>query len=114
MSEFNLMEECELFDIVCGDLKCIHDTKSSTYKDSWRKRGELISVFGNLARKFDRLENIAKDPDKWSNALRGKLGEAIEDTVMDLAVYAILWCTYIKKNRPEQYTRALQRAKAIE
>jgi len=78
--------------------------KAQRYGDSWCKHGEAISVFGNTSRKYDRLQNmvIAKVeagfdyPDPESE-------ETVAETVGDLGIYSILWMTYIKKNRPEEY-----------
>ena len=107
-------KERELFAQVCKDLDRIHNVKSETYGDSWRKRGELLSVFGNLARKFDRLEQIVKDQEKFSKAINDEFGEAYEDTVIDLAVYAVLYCTWLKENRSERYDRAVMRSEGKE
>jgi len=103
----NYEKECEIFKKVCDDLKEIHAKKSATYGDSWKKRGELVSVFGNVARKFDRLENLASDLQLWSSAQKGETIENIEDTVIDLAVYSILWCTFLVEKRPEKYKKAI-------
>lgn len=103
-------EEISLFKMVCTRLSEIHRIKSETYQDSWQKRGEVISVFGNIARKFDRLEQIFKDPVTYGKAINGELGEALEDTILDLAVYSLLHCVYVLKNRPSAFLRAYNRA----
>ncbi len=62
--------------------------KGQNYGGSWQKYGEAISVFGNVARKFHRLENLV---------LHGKKGSPDEtkiDTIADLAVYSLLWLAY--------------------
>lgn len=70
--------------------------KEGTYGDSWAKRGE-IGVFFNISRKFDRLEHIVL------NGARDEVGESDIDTVADLANYALLWLTYIARERPDQF-----------
>ena len=110
MAPYNRDEEVADLVEITNDLRNVHRIKSASYGDSWQKRGELVSVFGNLARKFDRLENLARDSKVWQDAIEGHTNEPIEDTVMDLAVYALLWCVYIKENRPEKYQQALKSA----
>ena len=72
---------------VRGALRTLHRRKSAAYGDSWKRRGELIGVLANVARKVDRLENVgnfaADDPESWS------------DTVTDLAIYLIKYLTYL-------------------
>ena len=107
---FDHNKEMADFARVCESLKKIHAAKSSTYGDSWKRRGELTSIFGNVARKFDRIENIARDPEQWLKAIDGETNEMVEETVLDLAVYCVLWCTYLMKERPQNFNKALQAA----
>lgn len=102
--------EIEDFNDVCVSLQRIHAVKSETYGDSWKKRGELTSVFGNVARKFDRIENMARDPETWIKAINGETNEMVEETVLDLAVYGVLWCVFLFQERPENFKRALSAA----
>lgn len=107
---YDRKQEIDFFRQVCGHLQHIHETKSATYGDSWKKRGELASVFGNVARKFDRISNIASDPEAWAKAISGATNEMVEETVLDLAVYSVLWCTFLMEERPENFHRALEKA----
>jgi hypothetical protein len=36
-------------------LERLHRHKDAAYGDAWRKRGEVIAIFANMARKYDRL-----------------------------------------------------------
>lgn len=56
-----------------GDL---HAEKHASYGDSWKKRGELMSILPNMARKVDRL-GVG---DKYDSSA---------DTMIDLLVYTI-------------------------
>lgn len=103
-------QEKDFFRQVCGQLQHIHDAKSATYRDSWKKRGELVSVFGNVARKFDRINNIASDPETWMKAISGDTNEMVEETILDMSVYCILWCVFMMENRPGNFHRALEKA----
>lgn len=71
-------------------------SKEGTYGRSWSKRGEL-DVFFNLARKFDRLENM------MINGAKDEVGEARIDTVGDTANYGLLWVTYFLRNNPKEF-----------
>lgn len=65
----------------------LHREKDSTYGDSWKRRGEQISICANIARKVDRLENIA--------AGAPVSGETLLDTVVDAFVYSVKCQTYL-------------------
>lgn len=59
----------------------LHAVKHQSYGDSWKKRGEKMSILANMARKVDRL-GVGDEFDSSS------------DTVIDLLVYSIkydLW-----------------------
>jgi hypothetical protein len=66
----------------------LHRQKAEAYGNSWKRRGELISIMANIARKVDRLELMAKgaQPSQDENAL---------DTAVDLYVYALKYLTYL-------------------
>jgi hypothetical protein len=34
----------------------LHRAKDAAYRDAWKRRGKVISILANLARKVDRLE----------------------------------------------------------
>jgi len=59
----------------------LHRQKHEVYGDSWKRRGELIAILANIARKVDRL------------GVAGA-GDTASDTVVDLLVYLVkyrLW-----------------------
>lgn len=61
-----------------GDL---HESKNAAYGDSWRRRGEMVGILANIARKVDRLGR----PGAGDNEL---------DTRVDLMLYLVkyqLW-----------------------
>ena len=68
-------------------LRALHRRKDAAYADSWKRRGELVGVLANVARKVDRLENAhnipTDDSEQWS------------DTVVDLAVYLLKYVTFL-------------------
>lgn len=65
----------------------LHRSKDAAYGNSWKKRGELISIAANLARKIDRIEQVT------NGAAAGN--EALLDTAVDLLVYAIKYETFL-------------------
>lgn len=69
-------------------LRDLHREKNAAYRDAWKKRGEVISILANIARKVDRLEYV----------LDGALAshdEAALDTAVDLLVYCVKYQTYL-------------------
>ena len=64
----------------------LHAEKDAAYGNSWCKRGEMLSILPNIARKVDRLEGGAETGD-----------ETQLDTAIDLFVYMVkydLWKAY--------------------
>lgn len=55
----------------------LHAKKHAGYGDSWKKRGELLSILPNIARKVDRLQQPGDD------------AETTADTAIDLLVYLL-------------------------
>lgn len=65
----------------------LHQLKDASYGDSWKKRGELISIAANIARKIDRIDQVV------GGAASGR--EALLDTAVDLLVYAVKYETFL-------------------
>ncbi len=65
----------------------LHRTKDASYGNSWKRRGEQVSILANIARKSDRLENVMGGSPAGS--------EAIIDTATDLFVYALKYQTFL-------------------
>ncbi len=80
-------------------LERLHRHKDAAYGDAWRKRGEVIAIFANMARKYDRLL-VAFNED------RAAASEALADTVADLCVYAAKYLTWIADEHPEALDQA--------
>lgn len=60
----------------------LHAQKSKAYGDSWRRRGELLGILANVARKLDRMGGGATPDENYA------------DTCVDLLVYLVkyeLW-----------------------
>lgn len=61
-------------------VKRLHAVKDRAYGGAWKRRGELVSILPNIARKSDRLETVVTTGAKMS-------GETMLDTAIDLLVY---------------------------
>jgi thymidylate synthase len=55
-------------------VKALHRDKHAAYGNSWKKRGEMLGIMANIARKIDRLGTNSAD-------------ETSADTAIDLLVY---------------------------
>jgi hypothetical protein len=76
---------------IVARLEALHRVKATAYGNAWRKRGEMLSVFPNLARKYDRLE-VASDRGELDALIAGRPDETAEpllDTLADLFNYAV-------------------------
>lgn len=97
----NSVEKDKDFALISNLLFLLQSYKAKRYGSSWCKHGEAISVFGNLSRKYDRIEHIITQHIKERTPLPApESEESLAETVADLAVYAILWLLYIQENRP--------------
>ena len=69
-------------------VRCLHRAKDAAYRDAWKRRGEVISILANIARKADRLEyGLGGAPPTWD--------ESWLDTAVDLLVYCLKYQTYL-------------------
>lgn len=66
----------------------LHAEKDAAYGPSWKRRGEIISVLANIARKVDRLEQVAAGASITRD-------ENVLDTATDLLVYALKYQTFL-------------------
>lgn len=78
---------------IASTLARLHEVKDRTYKDAWRRRGELIGIFCNIARKYDRLE-VARDEDNPDGV------EPRADTAADLCIYSTKYVTWLIEHDP--------------
>jgi len=99
--EMELREDNLLMTTVFVYLSEIQYKKEGTYGRSFCKRGEM-DIFFNMARKFDRLENMMLHDKK------DEVGEGKTDTVGDEANYGMLWMTYILREKPELFKNWLK------
>ncbi len=82
-----------------GLLARLHRAKDQAYGDAWRRRGEVIGIFANLARKYDRLEIGLVET-------RASPVEPLGDTVGDLCVYAGKYLTWLAETQPDAFRSA--------
>jgi thymidylate synthase len=67
----------------------LHAEKNAAYGDSWKKRGEMLGIMANIARKVDRL------------GVPGG-GDTAADTAIDLAVYLIKYNLWLRQQAGAQ------------
>lgn len=78
----------------------LHREKDAAHGNSWKRRGELISILANIARKVDRLANVA-------NTASSTEDEGALDTVIDLYVYAVKYQTFLADSDPALFPKIL-------
>jgi len=66
----------------------LHRAKDAAYRDAWKRRGEVISILANIARKVDRLEY-------GLDGAPATAGESWLDTTVDLLVYCLKYQAYL-------------------
>lgn len=88
-------------------LERLHRHKDAAYGDAWRKRGEVIAIFANMARKYDRLLVAFAER-------RAAATEPLADTVADLCVYAGKYLTWIAEEHPAELDEAGLPVKSVD
>ena len=76
----------------------LHRAKDAAYRDAWKRRGEVISILANIARKVDRLGY-------GLDGAHATAGESWPDTVADLLVYCLKYQAYLADLDPETAAR---------
>jgi hypothetical protein len=66
----------------------LHRRKDAAYRDAWKRRGEVLSILANVARKVDRLEYVLDGAPATQD-------ESLFDTAVDLLIYALKYQTYL-------------------
>lgn len=74
-------------------VKKLHAEKDRAYGGAWKKRGELVSIQPNIARKVDRLDTL-------SATGAGLTGETGLDTAVDLLVYVEKYRLFLAESLP--------------
>lgn len=74
-------------------VKKLHMIKDRAYGGAWKKRGELVSIQPNIARKVDRLDTLIATG-------HGLAGESALDTAIDLVVYVEKYRLFLAENLP--------------
>jgi len=98
-------------------LLSIQYSKEKDYGSSWKARGEHRGIVPNVDRKYDRLDKMTMDEligkamtlreieEKLVNKeLKPEIvGESKIDAIADLAVYCLLYLTYVKEEYPHVF-----------
>jgi hypothetical protein len=89
-----------LFNRLQQTISRLHAIKTATYGNSWKRRGEILGIMANIARKVDRLGVTDGEVGKVYVAVaQGKKtlvdSETALDTAVDLLVYCLKYRTYL-------------------
>lgn len=91
------MNNVEHFKKIATELGELYEVKDraygSSFSDTYKKLG-LISAVTRISDKFNRLCNLATNPDI------DNLGESLEDTLRDMASYCIMTVMELKNAKP--------------
>jgi hypothetical protein len=74
-------------------IRRLHRVKNAAYRDSWKKRGEIMGIMANIARKVDRLEYV-------TDGAPASADESLLDTAVDLLIYSLKYQTYLADQDP--------------
>lgn len=88
------MDKTQRFREIADSLGNLYEKKNKAYGDSFGSTFDklgIISAVTRISDKYNRLCNLATNPDL------DNLGESIEDTLQDLASYAIMTLIELKK-----------------
>src|SRR5262249_52427146 len=73
---------------VAAVIKTLHRKKDQAYGNAWKKRGEIIGILSNIARKVDRLEQYVTRRSELAD-------ESILDTAVDLLAYSTKYILFL-------------------
>jgi hypothetical protein len=71
-----------------GAIAALHREKDKAYGNAWKKRGEVLGILANIARKVDRLELN-------QGGTQSSRDDSLHDTAVDLLVYCLKYQTYL-------------------
>lgn len=71
----------------------LHRAKDAAYRNAWKRRGEVLSILANVARKVDRLEGEL-------DGAPATRDEPPLDTAVDLLVYCLKYQAYLADHDP--------------
>ena len=81
------MSKVDVHFAICKELNEMYERKNHDYGDSFKKNFDdfgMVYPIIHLAEKLDRLKTLTKADDQKV------VGESVDDTLMDLANYAIM------------------------
>ena len=62
--------------------------KKAAYRDAWKRRGEILSIVANIARKVDRVQYVLDGAPSTAE-------ETVIDTAIDLFIYCLKYQTFL-------------------
>lgn len=94
------MDKLEIHASICDGIKDLYRRKNADYGDSFAKARREVPGYtlGKLYDKFSRYMNLTKQGEE-----KAQVTESLDDTLMDLANYAIMELTERKLERMENH-----------
>ena len=95
------MDKVEKFRKIAKEMGDLYEKKNKAYGDSFGdtfRRLGLISAVTRISDKYNRLVQLSTHPDI------DDLGERMDDTLMDLANYAVMTLIELRKDRETRPT----------
>jgi len=96
------------FPILLRLLDQLQAAKGEHYGSSWCKRGLVVSVYGNLARKWDRVEQVFSHMGAADAAPPDTGAETLAKTLIDLGVYCVLSTMLLGITAPNSVKKAFE------
>ena len=81
------MDKVLAFNIVADELKELHERKNKDYGNSFSKTFEDLGIISSVTRMSDKMNRLTNLVTKGNQQVKD---ESIEDTLKDLASYAIM------------------------
>lgn len=93
------MEKLEVHASICDGIKDLYRRKNADYGDSFGKARKVVPNYtlGKLYDKFSRYMNLS-----FAGEDTAQVDESIDDTLMDMANYAIMELTERRLEREEK------------
>lgn len=98
MSEYDKL--MQVYDDILANLHNIYVRKNSDYGNSFDASINEFGYSAGLIRMYDKLSRLISLYKKDPSFSEMKVSESIEDTLLDLANYAIMFVSYIERQEP--------------
>ena len=88
----------DYFDDILKEMSDVHQRKNSDYGNNFHKRYEKYGFLTALLRLTDKMERLENIYEKGEIQVKD---ESVEDTLLDLANYAVMTIVELRNNKKE-------------